>query len=283
MTATRLRTAALLAATAALSAPHAARSAGPAPPQEPNQSIAGPLAPVAPKALTNESIVKMSRAGLGDDLIVQTIDAQPSRFQTDADSVLALKSDGVSERVIGRMVRKAASPGAGAAPAPVSLPEVSEEGIYYKDRDGHWQPLPVERLRYQSGGWLKSTATNGIIKQDQNGHVDGQMSKLALTRPVEILICTPQGTAAEEYQVVRFRVNRNSREFREETGGVFHKSSGAQRDDVPFTATKVATQSYHFTLDQDLGPGEFGVVPPGVIGQRSATGASKIFTFRILE
>ena len=252
--------------------------------QEPKQTIEGPLTPVAPRPLTNDSIVKMSRAGLGDDLILQTIDAQPSRFTTDPDALLALKGDGVSERVIARMVRKAASPGAVAAPAPISLPEVNEEGVYFKDKDGHWQEMAVERLRYQSGGWLKSTATYGVIKQDQNGHVDGRSSKLALTRPLDILIYAPQGTAAEEYEIVRFRVNSNSREFREETGGVFHKSSGAQRDDVPFTASKIGPQSYRLVLGpEDLGPGEFGVLPPGVVGQRSATGASKIYTFRINE
>ena len=269
-------TAALLTA-ALLSLPLPTRS------QEPQQSsVEGPLPPATPKALTNDSIVKMSRAGLGDDLILQTIEAQPGRYVTDTDSLLALKSAGVSERVIARMVRKATAP-ATPETQTVSIPEVTEEGVYYKDKDGRWQPLAVERLRYQSGGWVKSTLTNGIIKQDQNGHIDGRSSKLTLTRPLELLIYGPAGTAPEEYEMLHFRVNSNSREFREETGGVFHKSSGGQRDDVPFTASKVGPQSYRIVINEDLRAGEFGVLPPGVIGQRSATGASRIYTFGLLE
>ena len=83
--------------------------------------------------------------------------------------------------------------------------------------------------------------------------------------------------------MLQFRVNSKAREFREETGGVIHKSSGAQRDDVPFTATKIGPRSYRILLNEEPRSGEFGVLPPGVVGQRSATGASKIYTFRIIE
>ena len=251
--------------------------------QEPNQSIDGPLKPVQPKPLTNDAIIKLSRAGLGDDLILQTIESQPARYTTDPDSLLALKQAGVSERVIARMVRRAGQPDSEPKPQAVALPEVNEEGVYYKDKDGHWQPLAVERLRYQSGGWLKSTATYGIIKQDQNGHVDGTTSKLALTHPIELLIYAPPNTSPDEYEVLRFRVNSKAREFREETGGVIHKSSGAQRDDVPFTTSKVGPQSYRIYLTEEPRSGEFAVLPPGVVGQRSATGSSKVYTFHILE
>lgn len=250
--------------------------------QEPQSSIEGPLAPAAPKPLTNDSIIKMSTAGLGDDLILQTIEAQPGRYTTDPDALLALKSAGVSERVITRMVRKAAAPAAAENQA-VSLPEVSEEGVYYKDKQGVWQPLSIERLQYQSGGWVKSTLTHDIIKQDRNGHIEGRTSKLVLTRPLELMVYMPAGVAPEEYEVLHFRVNSSSREFREETGGVFHRSSGGQRDDVPFTSTKTGPRSYRLVLNEDLRPGEFGVLPPGVVGQRSATGASWIYTFRVAE
>lgn len=37
---------------------------------------------VAQQALTNDSIIKMAKAGLGDDLIVQSINSQPGSFQT---------------------------------------------------------------------------------------------------------------------------------------------------------------------------------------------------------
>ena len=60
----------------------------------------------APKAMDNDSIIKMVKAGLGDDLIVQTINAQPGKYTTDADALVALKEAGVSDRVISSMVNK---------------------------------------------------------------------------------------------------------------------------------------------------------------------------------
>ena len=50
--------------------------------------------------MNNESVLKMVKAGLGDDLVIQTINTQPGQYVTDADSLVALKTAGVSERVI---------------------------------------------------------------------------------------------------------------------------------------------------------------------------------------
>ncbi len=70
------------------------------------EAVNGPLPDAAPKILTNDSIMKMVKGGLGDDLIVQTINAQPGHYTTDADALVALKEAGVSDRVITGMVNK---------------------------------------------------------------------------------------------------------------------------------------------------------------------------------
>ena len=48
----------------------------------------------APTLMNNDSVLKMHAAGLGDDLILQTISAQPGRYETDPDSLIALKKAG---------------------------------------------------------------------------------------------------------------------------------------------------------------------------------------------
>jgi hypothetical protein len=57
-------------------------------------------------ALTNEDLVKLSKAGLSEDFILTLIQQQPSGLQTDARRLAELKSSGVSERVILAAVRK---------------------------------------------------------------------------------------------------------------------------------------------------------------------------------
>jgi len=195
-------------------------------------AVAGPL-PV-PKAvqtkMTNDSVIRMAKAGLSDDLIVQTISAQPGEYTTDADALIALKQAGVSDRVIQAMVNKGRIQITGTPQSQVVLSDVNEIGVYYKDRNGKWQYIDPEIVHIKSGGFLKSTATHNIIKEDKNGHVNGRESKLLLPRPIEFLVYTPDGVDITEYDLLRFRLNKDSREFRVLTGGVFHQTGGADRD-----------------------------------------------------
>jgi hypothetical protein len=245
------------------------------------------------QSLNNDSIVKMAEAGLSDDLIVQSIKAQPGHYAIGANDLVQLKQDGVSEKVIGAMIARMTAqhlPGDSKAPedVPVNvLPEgVDEIGVYYlKPNTGveKWTEMAPEIVNYKSGGWLKSTATYNIIKQDRNGHIDGNASQLVLARGTSFLMYVPEGVAPVEYQLLKLRINSDNREFRSQTGGVFHSETGAQRDDVPFTATKVAPRLYRFTLGPDTAKGEYGILPPGVVNQGNASRAGKIYTFAIVE
>lgn len=253
------------------------------------QPVEGPInaKPATPKTLNNASIVRMVSAGLSDDLVIQAIGAQPGDYKTDADGLVDLKDSGVSERVITAMInkgRKRITPEAATTgveetpPAPIS--EVSEMGAYYKDRNGTWQPLQMEVVHIKSGGWLKSTATHGIIKQDRNGHLNGRESKLPLQAPVEILVYAAPSVDIAEYDFLRFRLNSNSREFRALTGGVFHSTGGAQRDEVEFHPVKAGARTWRFTVDRSVGGGEYGILPPGT---GNVTNGGKIYTFAITE
>lgn len=251
------------------------------------EPAAGPLssAPSHPKTLTNSSITRMVSAGLSDDLILQAIAAQPGQYTTDADSLVDLKEAGVSERVITAMINKGrkrltTEDTATNDPPPPPISEVSEVGAYYKDRNGSWQPLQTEVVHIKSGGWLKSTATHGIIKQDRNGHLNGRESKIALQAPVEILIYAPPSVDIAEYNFLRFRIHSDNREFRSITGGVFHSTSGAERDEVPFQPQKIGPRTWKFTVDRSVGGGEFGILPPGT---GNITNGGKIYTFAITE
>ena len=246
----------------------------------PVEAVNGPLPDAAPKVLTNDSIMKMVKVGLGDDLIVQTINAQPGHYTTDADALVVLKEAGVSDRVINSMVNKSRRLITPAHEAAVAVPEVNEIGVYYKDRSGNWVPVEPEIVHIKSGGFIKSTVTHGIIKVDQNGRINGPQSKLALSAPIQFLIYVPEGVSANEYDLLKFRLHSDSREFRTLTGGVFHSTGGAQRDEVPFTPTKSAPRTYQFTVDDKVGGGEFGILPPGT---GNVTNGGKIYTFAIVE
>ena len=137
---------------------------------------------------------------------------------------------------------------------------INEVGVYYKKGD-LWADLAPEVANFKTGGVLKTIGTAGIVKGDVNGHINGPHSNTQLKTPVKILIYTPEGTAITEYQLLRLREQKGSREFRTVTGGVLHVSGGATRDLIPFESKKIAARTYQIVLPS-LGAGNFGILPP---------------------
>jgi hypothetical protein len=260
----------------------------------------GPLQPntdvskAAQNSITNDSIIKMTKAGLEEVIILQSIQTQPTRFDLNPDNLIALKEAGVSQPVIAAMQAKSA----GVSPrhplgtlrrndlsaneekdigvVPGGGQTLYENGVYYKDKKGEWVPLKTEKAIQKSGGWVKSTLTHGIISKDLNGFVYGQHSPLHLAGRLEVLIYAPSGVDAAEYDFIRFRDKSNGREFRATTGGVFHSRTGAERDEIEFNPQKIAPQMYTFTVPSDILKGEYGVLPPGI-------SVNKVYTFAIVE
>jgi hypothetical protein len=248
----------------------------------------------AQSALNNDAIVKMVKAGLGEDIVVSTINGQPGKYGTTADDLIALKKAGVPDKIIAAMMAKASAPAAapsapangGAAPGggngSTPAPVVTEVGVYY-NKSGTWADLAPEVVNFKTGGVLKSIGTAGIVKGDMNGHINGLHSKTQLKTPVEILVYTPEGVAITEYQLLHLREQKDSREFRTVTGGVLHVSGGATRDAMEFEGKKVAPRTYQITLNS-VGSGEYGLLPPT---GGDATGSSgrigKLYSFRVIE
>jgi hypothetical protein len=246
--------------------------------------------------INNDTILRMHQAGLGDDLLIQTIQLQPGHYDTAPDDLITLKSAGLSDRVISAMQAHASglslhTAAVRAIPHPnATALGLDEIGVYYKappnknnDRSSDWIELHTERVIFKSAGTIKNILSDGLIGKDMNGHIDGPKSELSLPTGVEILIYAPAGTAAEEYDFLRFVTHKDSREFRTLTGGVLHSESGPARDEVEFHPYKLGPQIYTFTIPVDIEKGEYGILPPGSANIQGIAGTGKIFTFSIRE
>ena len=75
------------------------------------QELQQPVPASGQSALTNDSIIKMLRAGLGEDVIVSTVKAQPAQYSIGLDDLIALKGAGVTDKIITAMVERMASGG----------------------------------------------------------------------------------------------------------------------------------------------------------------------------
>jgi hypothetical protein len=238
--------------------------------------------------MNNDAVIKLVKAGLSDDLIVNTINSSPGTYDTSANGLIALKTAGASDKVIAAIVLKASAPAAAPPPpaapaAPIRPAGIDDVGVYYKDKNGAWTSLEPEIVNFKTGGFLKSIATDGLVKGDVNGHIQGKSSKNVLTFPVILAVYVPEGVDIAEYQLLRLRLSGNAREFRSVTGGVIHSSGGATRDNVQFQSQKIAPRVYQITLDQPLGKGEYGLLPPGSYTSSNMASGGKIYSVSIPE
>jgi hypothetical protein len=260
----------------------------------------------AKPALNNDSVIKMVKAGLTDDVIVATINANPGEYDASPDGLIALKQAGISNKVIDAIVAKSTNSGPDSAqpsappppeaPAPPQYaplpPGVDNIGAYYKDSGGNWQPLPAEVVIFQSGGLVKHVASAGLMKEDLNGLVGGMRSRLVVSTPVTFILHVPQGRTANDFELIHLHVAGNNRQFQSVAGGLIHDSSSSLRDEIDFSSKQIGPSAYEIVLNNGLGDGEFGFLAPQVTGAdtgadpsapKSPASSGQIFTFAIVN
>jgi hypothetical protein len=247
-------------------------------------------AAATPAGLSVEDVIKLSKAGLSEDIIVQQVKKRSQPFDLTTDQLIALKTANVSDRIVAFMLDPSkpataapAAAGLGGPVAPLSAtaePEPAlpgEIGVYAR-KQNQWVEVAPEIVYWKTGGALKTIATAGVLHGDVNGRVLGVSSHTSFAAPLELLIVAPEGVVVAEYQLIRLRSNKDSREFRTVTGGIFHSQSGAFRDMLNFDSKKLASRAYEVTFPSSAGPGEYGLLPPG-----ANNGSGKIYSFRIAE
>ncbi len=242
----------------------------------------------ASRQMDNDAVVRMTKADVGDAIILQAVRTQPGAYRTGPDDLIALKSAGVSESVISAMLartsgmsqRQDASRPRLVEVTPLS-PEVDDPGVYWKNQQGQWEPVSAELVTYRSGGAAKSVLTRGIVRPDRNGKVAGPKSSLTLEPGTEMMILAPRQADPVEFVILRFRQKSDRREFRVESGSFFRTETGSERDQLEISVRKLNSRVFAFTVPADLKKGEYGVLPPGSANTSGISFAGKMYTFAV--
>src|SRR5262249_32241662 len=125
----------------------------------------------AQDVLTNESVVKMVKSGLGESLILSMVQGQPGKYSLNPDELVKLKESGVSEKILAAMAAKGSGAGSPAAAGPPAsgvastdpdIPQGIDVGVYYKKGD-KWEEMLPEVVNWKTGGVLKHVASAGIV------------------------------------------------------------------------------------------------------------------------
>ena len=237
------------------------------------------------KKMSNQDVIDMVSLGLSDDVIVDKIHGtDATEFDTSIEGLKALKAAKVSDAVIRAMINPHPAPATSTAPVVAPATNNSgfpdEVGVYILLK-GVMTEMEPEVVGWQTGGVMKSIATQGLTKGHTNGKVMKPKSSIQTTNPFEFIIKTPEGTSATEYQLLKLDEKGNRREFRASTGGIIHASGGAEKNALEFTPEKIAPRTWRIKL-ADLKKGEYGFLPPGVSSQ-SISSSGKIYTFGVME
>lgn len=243
---------------------------------------------IAQETLNNDAIVKLVKAGLSDELVINTINASPAAYDTSTNGLIALKKAKVSDKVVAAMLLKAsgAAPVA-AVPSAVQSnglpPGIEDVGVYFKNSTGAWVAMLPEIVVFESSGKLKNIASAGIVKGNLNGRIAGSRSRQNATFPVTFAVYLPEGAAITEYQLLRLHSNGGVREFLSASGGVLHTEAGATKDEVEFQPQKLASRLYQITLQPGAGRGEYGVLAPGATTSSNKETSGKIYTVSVAD
>jgi len=232
---------------------------------------------IAQQALNNDSVIKLVKAGLSDDLIVTTINGSAGNYNTSADGIIALKSAGVSDKIIGAIVAKNVAPTPSAASAqstsnPDDPTQVHSPGVYIliagPDQVMHLKKLDhVSPKAAQTSGVWASAFTYGIRKAHMVAVVDGASAALQTTdtNPTFYLYIPEDNTtfggntiSVKDFSLVKFDVYDAQRHVNTVSMGIGSTTVGTDAAALHgFSSEAVKPGIYKITLAKPLKIGEY--------------------------
>ena len=243
--------------------------------REAEQRDASPYRRRQEPIISNVDILRMKAAGFSDDVILHTIETRQCFFDKSANTLIEMKQLGVSDVVIKAILSYGNE---GLIPLDrYGLP--TEIGVYAVKATG-FAEIEAEPISWKDGGVWKSILTLGWTRGHVNAKAMEPRSRFFVERTNEIIIRTPEGVSPLEFLLVQLYEKDNRREFRFVTGGVIHRSSGAERTTQPFTYNKLAARVYSIQLP-NLAPGEYGFLPTYATKPMDAAFVGKIHAFSI--
>ncbi len=257
-------------------APKPGGEAFPPPSQDTSVAVAGPLAsidrPAFPaeqgkgpsKPFTNDDLLKLVKAGFGEETILEAIRTNECRFDTSAEALLALKNAGVSEKIIMAVLACGRVPGGPSAPSSESDALPARVGVYVL-KDGRYIPVEFEPVQWRSGFWGGSTTSGGMTKTTLRASMETPESSLRLSGRPEFLLVCAEGATEIEYHLLRAEDNKKGREFRAEFQILYDGShvalGGTRKNKVDLTAKELVAGKFRLT-SPELGKGEYAFLPP---------------------
>jgi hypothetical protein len=263
------------------------------------------------EVMTNASVIQLSRAGLGDAIIVQKIRQSDHNFDTSSAGLSQLKAAKVSDNIIMEMM----SPGAAATapsastqnadPAPVNNGNsndpmsVHDPGIYLMEKTALAEMNPSV-FQGTKANFLGTALTYGLKKTKMRAVVRGASANTvtSASRPefyfyFDKSLSNPGyamagflafgASSPAEFTMVRMEQKKNTREAVLGEFNAYTSSTGAQdKDIVEFSFEKIRPGVFKVIPKTDLAAGEYCFYFAGTPAGLGFAGG-KIFDFSIAK
>lgn len=269
------------------------------------------------ETLTNDMVVSLVQAGLGDDAVIAKVRASAGHYALSTDDLIALKKRGVSGPVIAAMIQ-AGEQGAVSAKAAFSAdspdPLVPHPSGIYMLADWLPQPRmvridPTTSNQSKTGGVLGYAFTGGIaslsikavipnisarVRTGRNRptfyfYFDEASRGLSQAGGASLWLAGPASaiTSPNEFTLVQFDVKKDRRETRVGSMNLAGAKSGVMdKDRIAFDYEQVTPGVFKVTPRAELAAGEYGFLysvsagtGPGMWG--NGTGGARIFDFAV--
>lgn len=257
------------------------------------------------ETLTNDTVLSMTQAGLGDEVIVAKIKGSPNSFDLSTASVIAMKQRGVSSPVLAAMIGgpTAGAPGSLSADSPdPTVPHYA--GVYLLKS---WLPEPkmvridpTTSTQTKTGGMLGYAFTGGLASLSVKAVIPNETARITSTVPTPTFFLfvdttTPNflsgsigtGVTPAEFSLVPLAMKKGRREARVGSMNIGGAKAGVMdKDRIPFSYDQVGQGVYKIILGRPLAPGEYAFLysvsaGSGVGITSGGAMASRVFDFSI--
>jgi hypothetical protein len=263
--------------------------------------------PAAAETLTNNTVIQLVGAGLGNEAVIAKIKASEGKFALETSDLIALKNAGVGSDVIAAMI-EASKPKAIAAA--ISLTDIDPmvphaSGVYLIDKSANRLNRidPTMSTQAKTGGIWGYALTGGIASMSIKVAIAGDKAHTVArtgipafyfffdeSNPATSNLSSSWAagsaltvTSPNEFSLVRLMEKKGRREARVGSMNIGGSKTGVMdKDRILFDYEMVRPGVFKVTPKQTLIPGQYGFIYALAGGGTGGAMTARIFDFSVL-
>lgn len=261
--------------------------------------------PAIAEKLTNDQVVGLANAGLGDEVVIAKIKASEPDFDLSSEQILSLKARGVSAPIIAAMLdRTTAKAGAPVLSVDSIDPQVPHpSGVYLVDGGKMRRIDATMSNQAKTGGIFGYALTGGIASVSVKASIQNASARVksSVHKPIFYFFFDESNpglvqnasawsagsaatvTAPSEFSLVRLTAKQDRREARVGSMNIGGAKTGVMdKDRLAFEYELVRPGVYKVMPSSELPTGEYGFIFSIQGGGSGGAMTAKIFDFAVL-